>query len=445
MATPKTCYVMRRMKNADDLVAWALEQGFTKTLDPKDIHVTVVYSRDKIDWDEAGDSFDELRVGVGILGRSVVALGDKGAVVLKFEHGELHDRWQEFRDIGASWDFPSYQPHVSITYDGKDMDLSKIIPYDGEIVFGPEEFSELDEDWGSKVVEKSAPGFTPRYRLTLRKSQAHKGQPRVPAGRHNGGQWTHGFGPGLTGTNQGRTGGGGAAAVGGGLPSNAEHNGLAMYDPLGLDVKAHLDKALDNTNVRQLHKRLSGKSYDTNMEATKEERDAFNYYRDVSSIARGIPMLNREGKEIPPDQKARDAVPHLTKLIAKHGGLSEDVTVYRSFRNTEFVRAADKLTGRTFTDPGFMSTTLNPAIAKKFYEGKSFTSPSNLDGSSTAVVMRLKVPKEHTAMYMNGDASGKGSYEHEVLMPRNSTFRIDKVTRLEEGGILVDGEFIPSP
>jgi hypothetical protein len=58
---------------------------------------------------------------------------------------------------GASFDFEEYQPHVTITYQGGDLDLSKVEPYRGKLVFGPEIFSEVVEDWEKTVTEDSAP------------------------------------------------------------------------------------------------------------------------------------------------------------------------------------------------------------------------------------------------------------------------------------------------
>jgi hypothetical protein len=46
-----------------------------------------------------------------------------------------------------SHDFDEYQPHVTITYEGSDLDLSKVEPYRGELVFGPEIFAEVVDDW----------------------------------------------------------------------------------------------------------------------------------------------------------------------------------------------------------------------------------------------------------------------------------------------------------
>jgi hypothetical protein len=45
------------------------------------------------------------------------------------------------REAGASWDWPDYQPHISLSK--APVDLSKIEPYRGEIVLGPEIFEEI--------------------------------------------------------------------------------------------------------------------------------------------------------------------------------------------------------------------------------------------------------------------------------------------------------------
>jgi hypothetical protein len=43
---------------------------------------------------------------------------------------------------------------VTITYDGKGMALDDIEPYRGELVFGPEIFEEIDDDWSQRLQEK---------------------------------------------------------------------------------------------------------------------------------------------------------------------------------------------------------------------------------------------------------------------------------------------------
>jgi hypothetical protein len=159
-AQPKkrTLYVSRKLKNADDVVSWAKAQGFTKTLLPDDMHVTIAFSRTPVDWNGAPDGFDfetvppadQQRDGH----RGIERLGDKGAVVLRFESPDLLKRWQQFRSVGASWDWSGYKPHVTITYEGADVDLTKVQPYRGKLEFGPERFAEVDEDWTDKVRER---------------------------------------------------------------------------------------------------------------------------------------------------------------------------------------------------------------------------------------------------------------------------------------------------
>jgi hypothetical protein len=156
----RTLYVMRPLTNADDVIEWAKAQGFGKTLTPDDMHVTIAFSKAKVDWSDAGDHFDTLIVPRSSEQkngrRSVEKLGDKGAVVLRFESVELAKRWQQFRDIGASWDHDSYRPHVTITYQGDDVDLSAVEPYDGPLEFGAEQFAEVKDNWQDDVTEKGA-------------------------------------------------------------------------------------------------------------------------------------------------------------------------------------------------------------------------------------------------------------------------------------------------
>lgn len=148
----KSLYVCRKLKNADELIEWAKAQGFKKTLPADDMHVTIVYSKKKMNWFSVPDGFDSYQNEYDD-DRSVEALGE--AVVLKFTSTDLSARWKEFRDAGASWDYPSYMPHVSITYDPGDVDLDNIEPYTGLLEFGPEEFTEVESGWADDIEEVS--------------------------------------------------------------------------------------------------------------------------------------------------------------------------------------------------------------------------------------------------------------------------------------------------
>jgi hypothetical protein len=154
LKTFSTLYVHRPLLNADELIAWAKANGFTNTLAPQDLHVTIAFSKAPLMWERFTPDTSILTVTPATT--SVKPLGDKGAVVLLFTSEVLSERWKEFRDGGASWDWPEYQPHVSITYHGEDVDLSKVKPYTGKLVFGPEVFGPIDENWAdSKDFDES--------------------------------------------------------------------------------------------------------------------------------------------------------------------------------------------------------------------------------------------------------------------------------------------------
>jgi phage-related protein (TIGR01555 family) len=167
-ARPRTLYVSRKLVNAAEFLSWAKAQGFGETLEPDELHVTICYSRTPIDWlkVEAEDWNQEKDGSITIPAggpRIVEPLGDKGAVVLLFGSSRLSWRHEQLIRAGASHDWDDYQPHITITYAMRDgFDLSKVEPFRGKLVFGPEIFQELDLDWTPKmkgVGEKAAAPF----------------------------------------------------------------------------------------------------------------------------------------------------------------------------------------------------------------------------------------------------------------------------------------------
>jgi uncharacterized protein len=154
LVSMRNLYVHRPLINGEDLARWAKAQGFETTLDTNDMHVTIAYSKSLLDWDKVPKIVDHtIRIPRGI-NRIVSPLGDKGAVVLKFKSSTLSNRWQEIKDAGASWDYPTYQAHTTISYSGNKIDLNTVVPYFGELVFGPEVWEELDNNWEDKIKEK---------------------------------------------------------------------------------------------------------------------------------------------------------------------------------------------------------------------------------------------------------------------------------------------------
>jgi phage-related protein (TIGR01555 family) len=158
-AEPRTLYIRRDVKNAGEIARWAKAQGFSKgALKASELHVTVIFSRTPVDWFDMGSSFsDEVKIKGGP--RQLERLGEgKDAVVLLIPNTyELKYRHEELKEKGCSWDWPEYQPHITIAYDAEQtIDLNEVEPYQGEIVLGPEVFEEVDENWKARVTNKDS-------------------------------------------------------------------------------------------------------------------------------------------------------------------------------------------------------------------------------------------------------------------------------------------------
>ncbi|TAX45943.1 DUF1073 domain-containing protein (plasmid) [Rhizobium leguminosarum] len=146
-AVPRTLYVSRKVINAAEIIAWAKEQGFKTTLPADDLHVTITFSRAPVDWMEMGSAWDdEVKIPRGGP-RLMEKFGE--ARVLLFASNMLQWRHREMVELGASWDHPEYQPHITISYDPDAPDLSTMEAYQDEIILGPEIFTEVNEGWKS--------------------------------------------------------------------------------------------------------------------------------------------------------------------------------------------------------------------------------------------------------------------------------------------------------
>lgn len=155
---PRPLYVRRDLVNVAEFHAWAKEAGFPEVVE--DAHVTVAYSRQPVDWfamgtdwhDRRGDGSGEFVVPSGGP-RKVDRLGDQGAVVLHFDSDEIRWRHESMRERGASWDYEGFHPHVTITYRAPEgLDLETVVPYAGKLVFGPEIFEPIQEDWSGQAA-----------------------------------------------------------------------------------------------------------------------------------------------------------------------------------------------------------------------------------------------------------------------------------------------------
>lgn len=131
-------YASYPVLNARSITDWAKSSlpGDVK-VNGHDLHTTVCYSRVAIDIKKIGRGAPFILPGnnkrkLKLLGSALVIALDDG------EARELESKWDEFRRAGATWDFPTFNPHVTIDPDSS-LTLAQIktLPvYNGPIVYG---------------------------------------------------------------------------------------------------------------------------------------------------------------------------------------------------------------------------------------------------------------------------------------------------------------------
>jgi 2'-5' RNA ligase len=153
-------YVSRPVLNADEVIRHFRRQGLSPMIGPEDMHVTIAYSREPVNWQAMGKGAQEVHIAPDHT-RSLDAFGqDKSATVLKIRSPELQQRHQQFRRLGASWDWSEYAPHITLSYSKQDRDLRTISPYADRLLLGPERFEDIDLD--KSFVEKAVARWSRR-------------------------------------------------------------------------------------------------------------------------------------------------------------------------------------------------------------------------------------------------------------------------------------------
>lgn len=158
-AEPRTLYMRRDVLNAAEIAKWYKDQGIQDVYAPETMHVTILYSKQPVDWMKLGQPW-EARLEIPEGGpRLMEKFGPEGDVlVLLFKSRELDWRHEQALELGASSDHAEYQSHISISLRASEIDLVNVKPWQGPILLGPEVFEEIDMDgnWKEKVQTDGA-------------------------------------------------------------------------------------------------------------------------------------------------------------------------------------------------------------------------------------------------------------------------------------------------
>lgn len=128
------------INDLENLVNELVEHGMSNPVD--DFHATVVYSRKNIDWDTATD-IDETARPIGF--EKFDTKEDKKCLVLLLTSDYLSRRFNLAMEKGATYDFDDYRPHITLSYDCGDFDISKLSIPDFTVHISEEYSSPLED------------------------------------------------------------------------------------------------------------------------------------------------------------------------------------------------------------------------------------------------------------------------------------------------------------
>lgn len=141
----KGVYVSRKVENKDQFIQWAKDQGYTEI--NEDLHVTISYSRKY--YDPEFSDIKQVEVLPEQFGK-IDILGD--GTVLFFDNTQLKKDWQDKIDQGATWDYPDFIPHITISYNHQGS-MGELPNF--PVVLGEEIGDELNFDYVEEATTAS--------------------------------------------------------------------------------------------------------------------------------------------------------------------------------------------------------------------------------------------------------------------------------------------------
>lgn len=151
----KSLYIFRPLLNGSEIRAWMKSAGFGSSLPAPDMHTTVMYSKQPVEWSNITP--DVMPITVAASPQREIERFDGGATVLQFQCNQLQKRWQALKNAGCSYDYPTFKPHITLSYQS-DVATSDVSPYVGPLQFGGEMWKEITGSYepSPETVLKSA-------------------------------------------------------------------------------------------------------------------------------------------------------------------------------------------------------------------------------------------------------------------------------------------------
>lgn len=144
-------------KSKDRLENWMKSVGIRHPIDKEDMHVTIVYSKENNLFPNYEPSQEPILLSSTTFRLNFDEFG--GAIVIELSSPELTKKFKNSLKYGATSDYPTYRPHITVSYNGEANKhlKDKITPPDFDILLTHEEVEDLDDnDSVGEMLKKKA-------------------------------------------------------------------------------------------------------------------------------------------------------------------------------------------------------------------------------------------------------------------------------------------------
>ena len=146
ISTDHGLYSFRKpsLHSLEILNQWIQENQIPNPISPAELHATVVCSETAV----PTYTPDPKSIWINPATYSIAILGE--ALVLRFRSEVLSRQWEQAKAMGAQSRWPTYQPHLSLSYSiPEDFDYSEIKPLPVQIILGEELIRPMIDGWAA--------------------------------------------------------------------------------------------------------------------------------------------------------------------------------------------------------------------------------------------------------------------------------------------------------
>jgi hypothetical protein len=132
-----------QQETIDNIVEFQLKNNIPNPVPPEDLHSTIVYSRVNIEWTPVSNINLRVNTDTSVLETWDTRSGSS-CLVWHYYSPFQHQRFKEAMSHGATYDFPEYKCHITLSYDCGDITADSINKPDFPILLDREYLEVLD-------------------------------------------------------------------------------------------------------------------------------------------------------------------------------------------------------------------------------------------------------------------------------------------------------------